>query len=172
MSTLAFNDLLAYTEWERQKWFALFRKHPQALSLPAGPHGDGRFEKVGAVIHHVFSAERRYVDRLANRPITDTSQLPSGNLDALIEQGQHSRQHIREFIATFPASEWDTPFELTIMNSSLMVTPRKIITHVLLHEIRHWAQIATLLRLNGIKDDFHDFLFSPVMNSSTSDRQI
>jgi len=30
---------------------------------------------------------------------------------------------------------------------------------VLMHEIRHWAQIATLLRT----DEFHDFLFSPVL---------
>ena len=35
--------------------------------------------------------------------------------------------------------------------------------HVLMHEIRHWAQIATLLRLNGVAGEFHDFLFSPVL---------
>ena len=35
--------------------------------------------------------------------------------------------------------------------------------HILMHEIRHWAQIATVLRLNGLTDEFHDFLFSPVM---------
>jgi uncharacterized damage-inducible protein DinB len=40
---------------------------------------------------------------------------------------------------------------------------QEIVTHVLLHEIRHRAQIATLFRLNGLKADFHDFLFSPVM---------
>jgi len=32
-----------------------------------------------------------------------------------------------------------------------------------MHEIRHWAQIATLLRLQGLTDEFHDFLFSPVL---------
>jgi uncharacterized damage-inducible protein DinB len=49
------------------------------------------------------------------------------------------------------------------MNSSLKATPRKIVVHVLLHEIRHWAQIATLLRLTGVTDGFHDILFSPAM---------
>ena len=43
-----------------------------------------------------------------------------------------------------------------------MASPRKIVTHVLLHEVRHWAQIATLFRLNGLKVDFHDSLFSPM----------
>jgi len=32
-----------------------------------------------------------------------------------------------------------------------------------LHEIRHWAQIGTLFRLNGLTIEFHDFLFSPVL---------
>jgi hypothetical protein len=30
------------------------------------------------------------------------------------------------------------------------------------HEIRHWAQIATLLRVKGTKADFQDFISSPV----------
>lgn len=49
------------------------------------------------------------------------------------------------------------------MSNLLTATPKKIVTHILLHEIRHWAQIPTVLRLRGLKDDFHDFLFSPVM---------
>ena len=49
------------------------------------------------------------------------------------------------------------------MNIIVTATPKKIVTHIMFHEIRHWAQIATLWRLNGLKEDFHDFLFSPVM---------
>jgi hypothetical protein len=45
----------------------------------------------------------------------------------------------------------------------LKATPRTIIIHVRTHEIRHWAQIVTVLRLNGSKGDFHDFIFSPVL---------
>jgi uncharacterized damage-inducible protein DinB len=49
------------------------------------------------------------------------------------------------------------------MSSFLTATPKKIVIHVLVHEIRHWAQIATVLRAQGLTDEFHDFLFSPVM---------
>jgi uncharacterized damage-inducible protein DinB len=41
------------------------------------------------------------------------------------------------------------------------MTPEKIVVHTLIHEIRNWAQIATVVRLNGYKGEFHDFLFSP-----------
>jgi len=43
---------------------------------------------------------------------------------------------------------------------------RKFIAHILLHEVRHWAQVATILRLNGITGNFPDFLFSPVMGGN------
>jgi uncharacterized damage-inducible protein DinB len=165
MPTLSLTDLIAYTDWERQQWRTfLIRQDPQVLDIPAGPHGDGRFHKVSDLLRHIFSAEKRYVDRLSNRPITDPSTIPTGPLDALFDFGQQSRKDLNDFVATFPADAWDTPQELKLMNSSFMVTPRKIIVHVLLHEIRHWAQIATLLRLNGIALEFHDFLFSPVLD--------
>ena len=45
----------------------------------------------------------------------------------------------------------------------ITVTPRKSVTHILLHEIRHWAQIGAMLRIAGHKGDFHDFLFCPAM---------
>ncbi len=58
-----------------------------------------------------------------------------------------------------PDTKWDVPEELTI-GRTFRVTPRRIVVHILLHEIRHWAQIATLLRLNGFAVEWHDFLFS------------
>jgi hypothetical protein len=54
------NDLLEYTDWERQQWFQWMRQHDRpVLEISAGPHGDGRFEKVGEMVKHIFSAEKR-----------------------------------------------------------------------------------------------------------------
>jgi uncharacterized damage-inducible protein DinB len=52
----------------------------------------------------------------------------------------------------------------------LTVKPRKIVVHILLHEIRHGAQIATLFRLNSLVDDLHDFLFSPVLGGAVREQ--
>lgn len=158
------NDLLDYTDWERQKWLEWMRQCDRpVLEVGAGPSGDGRFQKVGDLVRHIFSAEKRYIDRLSDRPITDTSAIATDNLEALFELGRQSRREMRQFVETLPAARWDAPIELALMNNILTASPKKIMTHVLFHEIRHWAQIATLLRLNGLKVDFHDFLFSPVM---------
>jgi len=53
--------------------------------------------------------------------------------------------------------------DFNFMNNFMRATPRKLIVHVQIDEIRHWAQIGTLFRINGLKGDFHDFLFSPVL---------
>ncbi|HLW55380.1 MAG TPA: DinB family protein [Candidatus Angelobacter sp.] len=161
---LNLSHLVDYTGWERQKWHEWLARHGDAvLKTSVGEHGDGRFQSVGDYIRHIFSAETRYVDRLSNRPLTDTASVANDNIEKLFAFGRQSRESLRKFLEVFPPGNWDTPQELKIVNSSLTVTPRKIIVHTLLHEIRHWAQIATLFRLNGLKGDFHDFLFSPVL---------
>ena len=161
---LSLKDLIDYTEWEREKWRAwLSGQGDRALTVSAGPHGDGRFETSGDLVRHIFSAEKRYVDRLSGRPLTDPASIPKDNVEALFRFGQQSRKELNEFLTAFPPDQWDVEQEFKIGNNSLRATPRKIIVHVVMHEIRHWAQIATVFRFNGLPCELHDFLFSPVL---------
>ncbi len=165
-TTVGLTDLVEYTDWERQKWKAwLMTQGDSVLALSAGPHGDGRFDSVGDLIKHIFSAEKRYVDRLSDRPLTDPATIPVDRLEGLFGFGQRSRKDLRSFIDALPASAWDVPHEYNILNFTVQATPRKIIVHVLMHEIRHWAQIATVLRFNGLTTgEMHDFLVSPALS--------
>jgi uncharacterized damage-inducible protein DinB len=168
--SLNLNDLMDYTDWERRKWRDRLQQHgEQVLELSAGPHGDGRFQSVGEVIRHIFSAEKRYVERLTNRPLTDTASIPKDSIEALFRFGQQSRKELGELLAR--GVEWDEPQDFKILDYRIRVTPKKIVTHILMHEIRHWAQIGTLLRLNGLVGEFHDFLFSPAMGGEFTREQ-
>jgi uncharacterized damage-inducible protein DinB len=155
--------LMNYTDWEREKWHEWIGQHGECLKTSVGPHGDNRFQTVGDVVKHIFSAETRYVERLSEKPLTDTASLSNDNLEALFGFGQQSRKALAEFIRTFPAEQWDILMDFDFFGNLLKATPKKMIIHVLLHEVRHWAQIATLFRVTGLKVDFHDFLFSPVL---------
>lgn len=164
MIALGLNDLLDYTEWERQEWHGYLReKGAQVLDLSAGPHGDGRFQKVGELVRHIFGGEKRYVERLSGQPLTDPASIPCDDIDALFQFGRQSRQELRELAARLSEPQWDVPNDYRILQYAVRATPKKIVFHVLLHEVRHWAQIATLLRLNGFVTGFHDFLVSPVL---------
>ena len=120
---------------------------------------------------HIFSAEKRYTDRLSGRSLTDPASIPTDDVDALFQFSRQSRLGLLELIGTLPVQDWDTPQDFTIVNRALRATPRKIVLHVLVHEIRHWAQIATLLRLEGLTVGSHDALLSPVLASDVTPGQ-
>ncbi len=140
----------------REKWIG-------ASGARHRPNGDGRFSTAGQVIKHIFSAEKRYVDRLSNHPLTDPASIPDNDPEALFSFGRQSRSDFRHFLATYPADHLDLPEEHKIAGHSIVVTPRKMAVHTPLHEIRHWAQLASLFRVNGFPVEFHDFLFRPVL---------
>ena len=143
----------------------------KVLKISAGPNGDGRFKTVGDLMKHMFSAEKRYIDRLSGRPLTDAATIPNDDIEALFRFSEQSRKDLKEFVESFPEQQWDVQQDHKLMNSVLTVTPRKIVVHVLLHEIRHWAQFATMLRWNGFALEFHDFLFSPVLGGELRRQQ-
>jgi uncharacterized damage-inducible protein DinB len=157
-------ELMEFTDWERSRWRDWFLERGDGvLAISAGPHGDGRFQSIGDLVKHIFIAEKHHVDRLSNRPITDTDSIPNHNTEKLFEFGRRSREDLEEYVELLTAEDWDVPREFDIMGNLVGVTSRKFIVHVLTHEIRHWAQIATILRLNGLRGGSSDFLFSPVM---------
>jgi len=161
---LTFSNLIEYTEWERAKWHDWFLEHGDlSLKVSTGPHSDGRMQTIGELVRHIFSAEMRYIDRLSGRAITETASIPTDEVEALFQFARLSRKHLTEFIEQLPPAEWDQIREFPLMNSTLRATHKKVVAHILMHEIRHWAQIATLLRMSGLPlGEFHDFLFSPV----------
>jgi uncharacterized damage-inducible protein DinB len=168
---LIYDHLLEYTDWQRESWHAWFERHEGALAVSIGPHGDGRMNTVGEVVRHIFSAEKRYVERMNDQPLTDTAALPAAtDIDALFAFGHESRAALRSFVSTLPADQLDAPRDLVIVDVTRRLTPRKILAHVVLHEIRHWAQIATVLRLQGMRVEFHDFLLSPVLSPAEAER--
>jgi uncharacterized damage-inducible protein DinB len=159
---LGFDDLMEYTAWQRARWRAWFDRHPDALAISAGPHGDGRFTTVGDLVKHIFGAETRYVQRLTGQPLSDMNDVPSSDVGALFDVGDKGRRELKRFIDDLPQQQWDTPRELKIMSFLVTASPKKIVMHTLMHEIRHWAQLATICRMNGVAGEFHDFLASPI----------
>lgn len=96
---LGLEDLIDYTDWEREKWHVRLRQQGnEVLKTGVGPHGDGRFTTIGELARHIFSAEKRYVERLLNRPLTDTGTVPADELESLFEFGDESRRELKDFV--------------------------------------------------------------------------
>jgi uncharacterized damage-inducible protein DinB len=150
-------ELIDYTNWERglwRSWFGAKGKAPLAVST----QGE-RLKNVADLIQHVFAVELRYIQRLKGEPLTPYSNIPKDSAEDLFEFGDESRLALQEYVSEIP--DWNKLFQLNIGNFQVRTSLRKLIIHIQMHEIRHWAQVALLLRSSGYHDlGAHDFLDS------------
>lgn len=150
--------LLDYSDHERQKWHDWLREEPARLQIPVQP--DSRFRTVGDLLEHVFFVERRHLSRLEGATPPEASGIPAGDVDALFEYGDLVRADLRSYIEDFDEATADDPMILSLSIGNLPTTRRKLVAHLLLHEVRHLAQIALAARIAGHPPPgSHDLLF-------------
>lgn len=161
-SGISFQELMHYNDAETRRWHEFLKERPDALDLEVGIAGA---KDIRGLVLHIFAVELRYAERLLGAAVTTYEQLPIGSLEEIFSVGDTARQTIRQYLAQ--ATEADLGTVLTFETrtvGTLSSSKRKIIAHVLLHGIRHWAQIATALRQRGYKQDWpHDFIFTDAL---------
>jgi uncharacterized damage-inducible protein DinB len=159
---LTFAELLRYTQEERDKWRTWFVAHPDAMEVESQP--GGRFPTVGSLIDHVFLVERRHLQRLNNAPLDDKTGLSGRHAPPLFDYGASVRRELEQYVSQLDEDVADEPRTFTVLNGDFLLTPRKLLFHCLLHEIRHWAQIALALRRAGLEPPGnHDLFYSKAL---------
>jgi len=162
MLTLSFDELLAYTDEERDKWHTWLAKHPEALDIQLQP--SGRFGTVNALVDHIFLVEARHLARLQRLAVPDASGIPAGDVERLFGYGDVVRQSLRQYLPMLTDADATTAREFTVQSGTARMTPRKLLIHIALHETRHWAQIALAVRLAGLEPPGdHDLFYSRAM---------
>ena len=159
---LHFGELNRYTQEERDKWRTWFATHPVALDLEVQP--GGRFATVGALIDHIFLVERRHLQRLRNSPVDTATGLSGHHAAPLFDYGASVRRELDQFVSELDEYAADEPRSFTLQTGDFVLTPRKLLFHCLLHETRHWAQIALSLRRAGLEPPGnHDLFYSKAL---------
>ena len=159
---LSFAEMLRYTQEEREKWRAFFAAHPEAMEIELQP--GGRFATVGALIDHIFLVERRHLQRLASAPVDTKTGLSGHHVAPLFDYGASVRRELEQYASDLDDDVADEPRTVTVATGDFVITPRKLLFHCLLHETRHWAQIAVSLRRAGIEPPGnHDLFFSKAL---------
>jgi len=156
---LEFDELARYTQEERDKWRSWFAAHTDALEVEVQPAG--RHATVGALIDHIFLVERRHLQRLQNAPLDTKTGLSGHHAPPLFDYGASVRRELDQFVSELDEYVADEPRTFTVQTGDFVLTPRKLLFHCLLHETRHWAQIALALRRAGLEPPGnHDLLYS------------
>jgi uncharacterized damage-inducible protein DinB len=161
------DELMHFTDEERAKWERWFSVHgngPLTLRLAGGTHAT-----VGALMMHMFRPERRYVQRMRGELLTESRSVPTDRWEDILTFGHETRQGLRQFVAEATPEDWGHIHEFALRPNArqqyqVRATTRKIIVHVLMHEIRHWAQIARVVREHGMAPPGdHDLLLSDAL---------
>ena len=160
-SALRYETLLEFTSTEQHRWHDWFIEHPQAWAVP---FATGRMATIGGVVMHIFAVELRYSQRLLDQEVTDWEDFRQTSMEDVFELGDNARAQLVQFLTTAPEADLDRVLTFQTLTAGLIsASKHKIASNVLLHGIRHWGQVATVLRQKGFADQWsHDLLMSSV----------
>lgn len=160
---LEFSTLAAYVEHETERWRQWFEAAPpEVLDLPLGQWADGT---IRTLVKHIFAVELRYAQRLAGSPVSGYEQLADDTVEQLWRIHRTANSVRGRYLEGASAEA---------LNRVLVSETRKlgriesrahtVLGHSLIHGIRHWAQIAMVLREHGHGGLWeHDWLLNPAV---------
>ena len=156
---LRYETLLEYTSTEHHRWHDWFVERPKAWAVP---FATGRMATIGGVVTHIFAVELRYAQRLLDLEVTPWEGFRQTSLEDVFELGDNARGQLVQFLTTAPESELDRVLTFQTLTAGLVsASKHKIASNIFLHGIRHWGQVASVLRQNGFADQWsHDMLLS------------
>lgn len=158
---LSYKVLLESTSVEQHRWHDWFNAHPKAWSIP---FATGRMATIGGVVQHIFGVELRYTQRLRDERVSEWEELRETSIEDVFELGDDARGRLVDFLTSASETELDKVLTFkTLTAGTVTASKHKIASNIFLHSIRHWGQIATILRQNGLADQWpHDLLLSDV----------
>jgi len=159
---LTFEEMARYTNEEREKWRSWFVAHPDAMEIEMQP--GGRYPTVGGLVDHIFLVERRHLQRLRGTELDTKTGLSGKHSPPLFDYGASVRRELDQFTSELDDEAADQPRKIVVQNGEYLMTPRKLLFHCLLHETRHWAQIALAVRRAGLEPPGnHDLFYSKAL---------
>lgn len=162
LAAITFEELLADNEANAARWREWFEAHPQALDVVCDVAGS---ETAGELVHHIFAVQMRHAQRLLGEPVYSYAEEPPRGPEALFALERQGVEALHRFLARTSPEHLGEVIHFTARSGrQFSITRRKLYVHIMVHAIRHWAQISTLLRQNGFHPGWSpDFLSSPAM---------
>lgn len=140
-------ELLDYSDHERLKWREWIAADSRRMEIPF--QAGGRFPTIGSLFDHIFLVERRHLSRLQGATPPDSTGVKQGDWRALFEYADLVRADLRRYVTELDDTESRTLMTIVAQSGTQTMTKRRLATHILLHEIRHTAQIAYGVRNAG-----------------------
>jgi len=156
---LTAEDVLKWYETTSAYWRSLLSEHPEILAIPCDI---ANATTVAQLLQHIVAVELRWAERLARVPETPYEQVRFDSVDALYATHDQATSIFKR--ALNADTDWEAIIEFqTRTYGAARASARTILFHALLHSIRHYAQLGTLVRQHGYKPTWAaDYLFMGV----------
>ena len=157
MVALTGEELVAWNDKTAVEWRKLLEAHTDLLALPCDVAG---VKTVGELMQHIVAAQLRYAERLSGSPATAYEEIKYSTPAELFATHAQGIDLFRRLLAD-PAYDWDEEVEFVTRRAGTLVATRKtFFIHAMTHGIRHYAQLATLVRQHGVTPEWPmDYLF-------------
>jgi len=157
MTALTAEELQTWVERTEQGWQNLIKTHPAILSFPCDVR---ETNTVAELLQHIVAVELRYAQRLhglSETPYEDILYDSAAAIDLTHKQAMAMIRELKDHGPDF----WEQEIDFATRSAGvLQVSRRTVLVHLFMHSIRHYAQLATLVRQHGIKPDWPmDYLF-------------
>jgi uncharacterized damage-inducible protein DinB len=154
---LSAEKLLAWNDVTAQRWHDFILANPAVFTLPSDIRNSST---VADTLQHIAAAELRYAQRLASLPESAYEDVPKDSVGMILATHHQAFSLIRQLLAD-PAYDWSSELAFKTLSAGDLRSSREtILLHLTFHSIRHYAQLATLVRQHGYKPTWPmDYLF-------------
>jgi uncharacterized damage-inducible protein DinB len=144
---LTAQETLKWYESTSDHWRKFLTENPAILAISCDI---ANTKCVAELMQHIVAVELRWAERLARTPETPYEQVPYDTVDVLYATHDRATEIIKQVLAA--NTDWDQIIEFqTRTYGAAKASLKTILFHALLHSIRHYAQLATLVRQHGYK---------------------
>jgi uncharacterized damage-inducible protein DinB len=142
---LTAHEVLQWNEKTSDQWRKFLTADPDVLAIACDI---ARTKNVAELIQHIVAVELRYAERIARLPETPYEDVPYDSVDALYSTHDKAIAIFKQALAD--NLDWNHTIEFqTRSYGPMQATAKTIYFHAMLHGIRHYAQLGTLVRQHG-----------------------
>jgi uncharacterized damage-inducible protein DinB len=159
----SFEELMRYTAQEAERWHDFFEKQPAALDAPLDVANQ---KSARGLLLHIFGVEQRHSERLLGETVTPPEVFfAKQSLAEIYGVAETARGKLTRYLASATDADMKQVLTFTTLSAGQVSTSkRKLAIHILLHAVRHYAQLSTAVRQGGYPQPWmHDIMFSDAL---------
>jgi uncharacterized damage-inducible protein DinB len=146
--SLSGTEVLQWVDETSTQWFKFLADNPEALALPCDIMN---VKSVAELMQHIVAVELRFAQRLAGEEVIPYEQIPYGSAEELASTHKKAHTLFTQLLQN-PDYAWSEEIDFVTRSAGTFTcSRRKLFFHANLHGIRHYAQLATLVRQQGYK---------------------